>query len=246
MTVLAEHVTAPGVVSMARQQEPDALVWAVRADGQLATLTADRDQAVFAWSRQVTQGNFECVETVPTPDGDRLFAVVRRHVGGVGVRSIQLLQPAPTTAAAPTRPPEPDALVWAVRADGQLATLTADRDQEVFAWSRQVTQGNFECVETVPTPDGDRLFAVVRRIVGGVGVRYIEMLDPDLNTDAALTGTSEAGATVWTGLDHLEGLTVTVKGDGVALQDRVVTGGQITIERPANAIEVGLRSEEHT
>src|SRR3546814_11065058 len=62
----------------------------------------------------------------------------------------------------------------------------------------QVTQGNFECVETVPTPDGDRLFAVVRRIVGGVGVRYIEMLDPDLNTDAALTGTSEAGATVWT------------------------------------------------
>src|SRR3546814_4110965 len=90
------------------------------------------------------------------------------------------------------------------------------------------------------------------------------MLDPDRNTDAALTGTSEAGATVWTGLDHLEGLTVTVKGDGVALQDRVVTGGQITIERPANAIEVGLgyvttiltltpevsvpvgRSEEHT
>src|SRR3546814_6628763 len=106
----------------------------------------------------------------------------------------------------------------AVRADGQLATLTADRDQEVFAWSRQVTQGNFECVETVPTPDGDRLFAVVRRIVGGVGVRYIEMLDPDLNTDAALTGTSEAGATVWTGLDHLEGLTVTVQGDGVALR----------------------------
>src|SRR3546814_20351849 len=66
------------------------------------------------------------------------------------------------------------------------------------------------------------------------------MLDPDLNTDAALTGTSEAGATVWTGLDHLEGLTVTVNGDGVALQDRVVTGGQITIERPANAIVVGL------
>src|SRR3546814_1570452 len=52
MTVLAEHVTAPGVMSMARQQEPDALVWAVRADGQLATLTADRDQEVFAWSRR--------------------------------------------------------------------------------------------------------------------------------------------------------------------------------------------------
>src|SRR3546814_10804194 len=94
----------------------------------------------------------------------------------------------------------------------------------------QVTQGNFECVETVPTPDGDRLFAVVRRIVGGVGVRYIEMLDPALNTDAALTSTSEAGATVWTGLDHLEGLTGTVKGDGVALQDRVVRSEEHTTE----------------
>lgn len=155
------------------------------------------------------------------------MSVLAEHVTAPGIVSM-------------ARQQEPDALVWAVRADGQLATLTADRDQEVFAWARQVTQGNFECVETVPTPDGDRLFAVVRRIVGGVGVRYIEMLDPDLNTDAALTGTSEAGATVWSGLDHLEGLTVTVKGDGIALQDRVVTGGAITIERAANTIEIGL------
>src|SRR3546814_15839658 len=107
MTVLAEHVTAPGVVSMARQQESDALVWAVRADGQLATLTADRDQEVFAWSRPVTQRPFACVETLPPPDGDRLFAVVRRLVGGAGVRDTEMLHPDLNNAAPPTHPPQP-------------------------------------------------------------------------------------------------------------------------------------------
>src|SRR3546814_13368456 len=101
MTVLAEHVTAPGVVSMARQQEPDALVWAVRADGQLATLPADRAQEVFAWSRQVTQGNVEFVEHVPTPDGDRLFALLRRIVGGLGGPNIKPPDPTPTTTDPP-------------------------------------------------------------------------------------------------------------------------------------------------
>lgn len=135
---------------------------------------------------------------------------------------------------------EPDGVVFVPRADGQVATLTVDRDQEVIAWARQVTNGIVESVASIPTSDGDRTFAIVARVIDGVTVRYQEMFDRTLMTDAALTGTSVGGATVWTGLDHLEGRTVNVKGDGVVLQDRVVTGGQITIERIAYAIEIGL------
>ncbi|KAK6697405.1 hypothetical protein SNK04_014157 [Fusarium graminearum] len=36
-------------------------------------------------------------------------------------------------------------------------------------------------------------------------------------------------------------MTVKVKADGVELLDRVVSGGSITIERPAKTIEVGLK-----
>lgn len=135
---------------------------------------------------------------------------------------------------------EPDPMLYCVRADGQIATLTCDRDQDVFAWSRQVTQGAFESACAVPTPDGVQVFVVVARTVGGTTTRYIEKFQAGLHTDAAITGTSAAGATVWGGLAHLEGLKVMAKGDGVYLGQFVVTGGQITVPRPAYAIEIGL------
>lgn len=156
------------------------------------------------------------------------MAVLSEHVTATGVVSLSYQ-------------PEPDALLYAVRADGQMATLTADRDQDVFAWSRQVTQGNFEHVEVVPTSEGVNVFVVVARTVNGVTTRYIEMLDADLNTDCALTGSSEAGATVWGGLSHLVGRRVQAKGDGVYLGEFVVNGaGQITLPRTAYAVEIGL------
>lgn len=135
---------------------------------------------------------------------------------------------------------EPMSVLYVPRADGVMATLTADQEQGVFGWARQITNGLIESVCSVPVADGDRVFAVVRRIINGAPVRYIEMFDPALLTDSALTGSNPSGATTWTGLNHLEGRTVNVKADGVALTDRVVTGGEITIERPAFDIEIGL------
>lgn len=135
---------------------------------------------------------------------------------------------------------EPDSLLHCVRVDGQLASCTVDRDQEVVGWARQITAGTYISVATLPTDGGDELWAIVERTIGGVRHRYVERFDATLMTDCAITATSEAGDTTWLGLDHLEGATVTVKADGVKLVDRVVSGGQITIERPARAIEIGL------
>jgi hypothetical protein len=136
---------------------------------------------------------------------------------------------------------EPDHLIHLVRGDGQMPTLTADREQDVFAWARQVTQGVIESVASIPTTEGDAVFAVVARVVDGATTRYIELLDADLNTDCALTGTSDAGASVWGGLDHLEGLTVQVVADGCYQGKFTVDGGQITLLREANAVEIGLQ-----
>jgi hypothetical protein len=138
--------------------------------------------------------------------------------------------------------PEPDALLWLVRNDGQIATLSADRDQDVFGWSRQVTQGAFESIEVVPTPSGFNVFTIVARVREGVTTRYIEMFDATLNTDSAVTGADVSGATVWGGLDHLKGAIVRAKGDGVYLGYFLVDGsGEITIPRDAYTIEIGLQ-----
>lgn len=156
------------------------------------------------------------------------MTTIAEHITGEGIVSMAYQQ-------------EPDNLLHAVRADGQMATLTASREQDVFAWTRQVTQGAIESVASVPTAAGDALFAVVARVVEGATTRYIEMLDPDLNTDSALTGTSEAGAATWTGFDHLEGRTVQVIADGLYQGDFTVEGGGFTLTRDAFEIEAGLQ-----
>lgn len=135
---------------------------------------------------------------------------------------------------------EPDSLLCALRADGVLATCTIDRDQDVIGWSRQVTAGVIESVAKIPTPDGDQVWALVRRTINGASARTIERFDASMMTDCAVVQTDAAGKATWTGLDHLEGCTVTVKADGVAMQSRVVAGGSITIERNAKLLEVGL------
>lgn len=135
---------------------------------------------------------------------------------------------------------EPDSLLYVLRADGVLATCTIDRDQDVIGWARQVTDGAVESVAKIPTPDGDQVWVMVRRTINGQTVRNVERFDPALMTDSAVMQTDLVGKTAWNGFDHLEGCTVAVKADGVAMEPAIVTGGAITLARPAKTLEVGL------
>jgi hypothetical protein len=138
---------------------------------------------------------------------------------------------------------EPDSVLWLVRSDGVLATVSVDRDQDVVGWARQITAGTYESVASIPAASGDELWAVVRRTVGGNTVRYIERFDKAIGTDAAITGTHATGAKVWYGLSHLEGREVDVVADGAVMQRQTVAGGQITLSRPAKAVQIGLPFE---
>ncbi|MDQ3056470.1 MAG: hypothetical protein M3Q96_01790, partial [Pseudomonadota bacterium] len=136
---------------------------------------------------------------------------------------------------------EPGSMLFGVRADGQMAVLTCERDQDVFGWTRQLTQGSFENVEVVPTQDGASVFAVVSRTVNGATTRHIEMLDANMYVDAGITGSTGTAAATWGGLLHLRGMTVQAKGDGVYLGEFVVSDtGQVTLPRTAFTVEIGL------
>ncbi|MEQ8356737.1 MAG: choice-of-anchor R domain-containing protein [Kiloniellaceae bacterium] len=56
------------------------------------------------------------------------------------------------------------------------------------------------------------------------------------------SGLSYSGAATQTlgGLDHLEGETVALLADGALHPDRIVAGGQITLQTPASVVQVGL------
>jgi hypothetical protein len=68
-------------------------------------------------------------------------------------------------------------LLWCVRDDGEICVLTREINQEVFAWSRQITDGYFESVAVIAGDGGDdEVWFVVKRTIQGATKRYIEYL----------------------------------------------------------------------
>lgn len=70
-------------------------------------------------------------------------------------------------------------VVWAVRDDGVMLTLTFLKEQEFVGWSHQITQGLFKsvCAVTEATGDAgnvDAVYTVVQRTVNSNTVKYIE------------------------------------------------------------------------
>jgi len=153
---------------------------------------------------------------------------------------------------------EPDSIIWCVRDDGVLSGLTYQRSENVVAWHRHIFGGSFgsgdAVCESVASISGslteDELWVIVKRTVNGNTKRYIECFAPfdfDETTatdfkflDSHLTYDGSA-TTSLSGLDHLEGQTVSVLADGSTHADKVVSSGSITLDRSTEKAVVGLK-----
>ena len=99
LTILAEHVTKGGITEMAYQEEPLAIIWCVRDDGELVALTYQREQEVVAWHRHVFGGAFgsgkavcESVAVIPTEDSEyELYMIIKRTINGATKRYVEYL-----------------------------------------------------------------------------------------------------------------------------------------------------------
>ena len=145
---------------------------------------------------------------------------------------------------------EPFRIVWAVRDDGTLLGFTYMREHEVYAWHVHATEGTVESVASIAENGTDALYLIVRRTVDGGTRRYLERLVERrfaTMADAWFVdcGLSYDGAPVTTvsGLDHLEGCTVAVLGDGSVMAPRAVSGGAIALDAPCSKVIVGLPYE---
>ncbi len=123
-------------------------------------------------------------------------------------------------------------LLFIVRDDGNFATLTVYRAESISAWTQHDTQGNAKSVAVV----GDDVYMLIER----EGAYFIEQLDAALNLDSALTGQVENAALVWSGLDHLEGQSISIVADGALVDQKLVQGGSVTLSEPACAVQIGL------
>jgi hypothetical protein len=122
-------------------------------------------------------------------------------------------------------------------------------EQQVAAWHQHETEGAFESCCAVPEGDRDVLYVIVMRTIEGVERHYVEcMHDRRLTDDPGDaffvdSGMTYAGVpvTVITGIDHLEGMTVSILGDGAVMPRQKVVGGTITLQQPVSKAQIGLQ-----
>lgn len=94
---LSQHITVPAVTKLVSQREPHPVVWGLRSDGALLSLSYNRDdvtlQANSGWARHILGGKSDTANTIPLvssiaviPSGDSTFdemwLVTQRYMNG--------------------------------------------------------------------------------------------------------------------------------------------------------------------
>ena len=144
----------------------------------------------------------------------------------------------------------PGSNIWAVRDDGVLLCLTYMKEQNVYGWSRHVTQGKVLSVAVISGSQEDVVMLVVEREVGGAKKYFLERLagrfrDTDgieeaFYVDCGLTSRQETASDTVGGLGHLEGADVVALADGSPVEGLTVTDGAVTLPYAAKVATVGL------
>lgn len=248
ISVLSNHLFFGFVLrEWAYAQKPFKIVWAVRNDGTLLSLTYAKEQEMVGWARHDTLGLFQSVASVEEPPYDATYVVVKRFIGDqwnyyverfdnrinfpYGAEdawcvdcAIQSALPTPAanitiSSSVGTAIFSADAMVFGgtqvgdvIRADGGIATVASVLTSQIITatWTQPPTM-------TLPN-------------------------DPN-NTPLPVTQnnwTLARPSTVFTGLDYLNGQTVSILADGGVVASQVVVAGSITLPEPATKVIAGL------
>lgn len=101
LSVLAEHLTVGGFATLCVQLTPYQILWLVREDGTLVSVSYDAEQNEVAWCAHTIGGYSDAAQTVPakvlsadvipSPDGtrDEVWLAVQRHINGADVVYIE-------------------------------------------------------------------------------------------------------------------------------------------------------------
>lgn len=151
---------------------------------------------------------------------------------------------------------DPNKLAWIQCMDGSLIAFTFMPAQQVAGFTRRpFINGIVEDLNVTPKADGtaDVVTLIIRRTINGQTKRYIEEFAPFFEPldDEAPTAEGAwfldcalqydgAPATTFSGLDHLEGETVSIFADGAMREQKVVSGGAVTIADPASKAVIGI------
>jgi hypothetical protein len=262
-TILAEHVTKSGVIQMAFQQEPDSVVWVLRSDGLLAGFTLNREQDVRGWHPHGVGGYsdvdatkraaVESIDVIPVSGGDELWMIVRRYIDGGAKRYVEYMSQHFASGDDSEDANYMDSslsinnVVNATLTPGTGANVVGTIEVVFTAGSAIFNAGDVDDYivyrYSITNNDGNIIrYKAIARITEYTDTTHVKgtilIPWPDLGTIAANMWHMTVDSV--SGIDHLEGETVTILADGAVYPDFVVSGGTVVLVEPASKITVGL------
>ena len=277
MTILAEHISQGGITQFAYQQEPESIVWALRSDGTLLGLTYRREEEVVGWHKHIIGGEFGPATVTVSDYANiavgSTITITKASGAKVVFTSETAGASAPTDTVLGWRPhsnnnttadniftrinahpdftvANPSAAVVTIQETLRAPTgyiKVASNDATRLAVTSE-SQAVVESIMSLPTDTGnDSVYLIVKRTIGGVTKRYVEVLKPfdfgSVTTAAffvdcglAYSGTS---TTSLSGLYHLEGQTVSLLANGATHPEENVSGGGVTLDYSSTTAAVG-------
>lgn len=263
MTILSGHLFfGHTILEWAYAEEPFKMIWAVRDDGVLLGFTYLKEQEVFAWTHHLTQGLFISVAAVSEGQEDAVYVVVRRTIPNVnGGGDVYYIERMHTRSMIRSwRNFESDVCAaWFVDCAVQSARTTPAVDCTISGLTNIGTAETPSYTGTATLTASAAVFTSgdvgnIVRINSGVlivtaftstTVVTASVQTPPISQARALSGNwlYTPTFTTLTGLDHLEGATVSALSNGAVIPDQVVTGGKITLSIATDICTAGLSYE---
>lgn len=248
LTVLSAHLFyGKTISSWAYAAEPHKIIYAVRNDGTMLTLTYLKEQEVAGWAHSVTKGLYKDVNTLQEGMEDAVYYVVRRKLNGVWLNCIERQASRLFTG--------PDDY-WFVDCGAsyapvaQATTLDAEAiDGEDVLFTAGAATFSAGSVGKVIRANGG--VATITQYISSTQVRAtfsypmtitIEVVNGDNIAPICDAGAWTLGTPILTvgGLPHLEGEKVAILSDGNVDISSTVTNGQITLQQAASYVIIGI------
>lgn len=268
LSLLSSHLFDTNqVVDWALARTPYSAMVLTRDDGNAAIMVYNEEQNVIGWTWWDTQGKFEsvgvtriCLEPNTAEPDDGIYFTVRRQTANGWVRFIERLhnRRLPDVRDAffvdcGMSFDDPKCITdISPNADGELVITAANHgfsDNNPVDFTGIVWSGIQDSNGNLVQPDqlNDTKFIAFNCTTNTFQIKTMDLDEDVITTSTWPTyyryfsgGQARLNMSSVTGLDHLDGMFVSVLADGYPLRGQVVTNGTVLLPGLASRIHVGL------
>lgn len=250
ISILSSHLFyGHQIVEWAYAEEPFKIIWVVRDDGALLSLTLVKEQDMYGWAHHDTLGSFESVASVTEGQFDATYVAVRRPNPADPNDSVLMIERIAdrtftfgaedawcVDCGLKTIANTPSTFLTIVRDIGDIVKLSVEEtifNINMIGWIARAGGGIIEVTG----------FTNSQELIGKVIQPITDLLPDDplkrYKVQDPGSWSIDKPFTKVFGLDHMEGQQVAVLADGGVVNGLTVQGGSITLPAPATKVIAG-------